>query len=346
MRDSLAAVRGVIPHSPGLLAYSGVQLSVGADGVVRVVGSDGETSLVVVVEAADTVAGQVLLQPKPLTAFLATLPGAVSVVVAADAQGETTLSAQGYSEYRFRPLTATYPAPPVLAGTARGCDLDMLGAALAAIRPAIPRDTLAVQVVSGPGGLVLNATDTFRLARARLPVGFGEFTGVLSSGVLERAARLGASGVTVEAKGRMVCFSSERVSLTARLLAVPFPAVDSVIDAEPPFSVSFSPRALRDSVARLASVADQAAVKVRLEGMEMRLEVSTADIGAGAEVVPLDSPTAAPFEVLVKAQYLQDVAGAFDGPTVQLSYSGALQPLYVSASDGFDLLHVVMPVRS
>jgi len=345
-RDALSQVRSTIPSTPTLIAYSGVLIAALSD-TVRVVGSDGETTLSCTLPALGVEPGQMLVQPKPLSAFLQTLPAACSVSVGVDGNGDVEVTIEGLSPYTFRPLTASYPMPAAVSGKSMTCDLSRLPAALSAVRPAVSRENLAVQVVSTSSGLALFATDTFRLCRAVLPeAGFGDFRGVLPLPVLERAARSDPATVSIDARTRMVTFESPSLSVSSRLLATPFPAVEAVIDAIPTFSVTFDPREVKASLARLLSVADQSAVRIRLEGNLAHLSASTADTGSGKESVSLRVPVAAPFEVLVKGQYLRDAVATFDCDTVAFAYSGSFQPLYLSASEPFSLLQIVMPVRS
>lgn len=346
LRDALSVVRGAIPGTPAQVAYSGVLIVVTAD-QVKLTGSDGETTVTSTVKATIGSPGQVLLQPKPLGSFLTTLNAGLNLEVKLDDSGDIEIEPAGLSAYKFRPLAATYPQPPATPGKPVTCTLDALSGALAAIRPSVSRDTLAVQVVSDDSGLVLHATDTFRLSRAEIAgAGFGKFTGVLPLPVLERVAKALPEKVTVDSKSRMVSFHAASMDVSTRLLAVPFPAVDAVLDNIPPSQVTFDPKALRVAIARLSSVADQAAVRIRLEGTSMTLSASTADIGAGSETIGLNNSVPAPFEVLAKAQYLAEAIGTFDTSSVSMAYSGPLQPLFLVSDEPFALTHVVMPVRS
>lgn len=345
LKDALGTVRPVIPANPSLLAYSGVHLEV-TDEALVVTGSDGDVTLSARVKVGDPETGRLLLPPKPLASYLGSLNGSLSINVEVE-DGDLLVTPDGLEPYRFRPLAATFPAAPSPGGEPRQVDLSQLSAALAVLKPAVPRDTLAVQLVSTEDDLTLHATDTYRLTRVAMPgAGFGSYTGVVPFTVLERAAKADADAVAVDSKARMLAFRSPTVSVVARQLAIPFPAVDTVLSSMPPDFVEFVPSDLRGALERIASVAEQSAVSVVLDGGEMRLTASTAEVGQGAESVSLSRQSAAPFTVLVRAAFLQDAVASTAASTAALHFSGPLQPLFVRLDGDLDVLNVVMPVRN
>ena len=345
LRDSLGVARPVIPANPSLLAYSGVHLEV-ADGILHTTGSDGETTLSARTKVNEVDPGRVLVSPKPLAGFLSGLPAPTRLTVSVDA-GDLVIEPEAMEAYRFRPLAATYPAAPTPAGEAVTADLSRLALALTIIKPAVPKDTTAVQLVSTDTGLSLNATDTYRLAHVELPeAAFGTFTGVVPLAVLERAAKANADTVRVDSKARMISFASPEVTVTARLLAIPFPAVEAVLSAVPPDMVRFVPSDLTGALGRITSIADQSAVSVSIEEASLRLSASSAEVGQGAETITLREAVPVPFEVLVRGSFLQDACASVGSNTAELHYSGPLQPLFLCTSDPFEVVHVVMPVRS
>lgn len=345
LRDSLSVARPVIPANPSLLAYSGVHLEV-ADGVLHTTGSDGETTLSARTPVNEVDPGRVLVSPKPLAGFLSGLPASTRLSVSVEA-GDLVIEPESMEAYRFRPLAATYPAAPTPAGEAVSTDFSRLALALSVIKSAVPKDTSAVQLVSTDSGLSLNATDTYRLAHVELPeAAFGAFTGVVPLAVLERAAKANTDTVRIDTKARMISFASPEVTVTARLLAIPFPAVEAVLASVPPDKVRFAPSDLTGALGRITSIADQSAVAVSIEEASMRLSASSAEVGQGAETVALSEAAPVPFEVLVRGSFLQDACAAVGSDHAQLHYSGPLQPLFLRASEPFDVVHVVMPVRS
>jgi len=351
LRDALTRARQLIPATPTLVAYSGVLLQVetDADGVavLRVTSSDGDSTMTVTLEVDDATPGQALLTPRPILGFLASVPADCTVVVSLEPGGDLSLSGEGLNPYTFRPLSATFPLPTSPAPGVRPDGLGRLADALALIRSAAGRDTPVVQLVSDGDQLALHATDGFRLARTLLvDAGFGTFTGVLPLAVLERIARTSPEEVTVDLRGRTLAFRGEATVVTSRLLATPFPAVETVLSTAPPQMTSFDPVEVSRALARLSAIAEQGTVALEFTGSELTLRASATEIGAGHEVVGLLAPVPSTFQIQLRAPYLQDAVASLKGDTVAVAYSGSLQPLYLAAAEPFPVTHVVMPVRA
>lgn len=344
LRNALALARHATPASPALVAYSGVLLEVKGS-TLHVTGSDGETTITATVDVDDAKDGSVLLLPRPLGGYLDGLDPARRITVTSTSTGDATVSPTGGNPYQFRPVSASFPQPPTLDGTPVPFNAQRLGTALTIIRSAVARENLAVQLVSSNKGLVLHSTDTYRLSRAVLPeAGFGDFTALFPLPVLERASKLAVSHVALDTLSRLAVFSGPGFTITSRLLATPFPAVETVLDNQPDTSVTFQAADVLDALTRLAAVAEQSALKVRLDGNTMTLAAKNDDLGSGTETVTLDAPAREPFEFMVRLSYLADALGS-GASQARLSYSGPLAPLFFSGNDPLTHTYIVMPVR-
>jgi DNA polymerase III sliding clamp (beta) subunit (PCNA family) len=347
LRHLMSLSRQAIATTPSLMAYSGVQLVVAGD-ILQVVGSDGETTISANGVVSNAEAGSVLLLPKPLATYLGTLPADQLLVLESSEHGEELLvGVSGATPYRFRTMATSYPQTPLPQGETREVDLSGLAAAVTAVRTAASRENPIVQVVSSGDGLVLNATDNYRLVRAELPqAGFGSFTGVLGLGLLERLAKMDIRTITVDSTSRLISFASPQARVVTRVLAVPFPAVDSVLSARPTLSASLPSQAILAACSRLSAVSDTAPVRCSIEVAGLLLEVSNADLGSGREIVVLPGGTdRAPIEFMVRLAYLSDAITAAGSDTVEVNYSGPLQPLFFSPAGSRHVTTVVMPVR-
>jgi len=346
LRDALNRVRQLIPATPSLLAYSGVLLQTAGDDVLRLTSSDGDSTMTVSVPVAVAAPGQVLAAPRPLLGLLQSMSASSTVEVTVADGGDVVVSGEAINPYSFRPLSATFPVPTSPAPGVRPERLAALADALVLVRSAAGRDTPVVQVVSDGDLLVLHATDGFRLARVALAgAGFGTFSGVLSLQVVDRAARMNPSEVTVDLKARTLAFRGESAVLTTRMLATPFPAVETVLlNAPPPVTACAAPD-VAASLARLLAIADQGTIGLEFSGSELHLRASAAEVGSGHEVVDLRTPVPATFQLQLRAPYLADAVAAFGDGDVSIAYSGALQPLFLSGGT-LPVTHVVMPVRS
>ena len=343
LRDAIQNASGATPANPSMVAYSGVQLIADERGLT-IIGSDGETTITASTHATIERTGSVLLPPKPISTLLARLAPSLTATVSLGSDGELVLEAGSRAPYRFRPLSATFPQPAQPAGGYREIDLGRLSMAIAAVRHATSRDLPAIQLVSDDQRLLLNATDSYRLAQAVLPEGsFGPFTGLVPLSVLERVARAGADAVATDPRSRLVSFRTPGATITTRLLATAFPAVDGVLASIPTSAVRFETQPILDGLGRLAAVAADSPVRVSIEANTISLEVSNVDLGSGTEEAPLAAPCAQPIEFHVKLQYLIDALSRFDA--VALHYSSPTQPLFVRSTSPVESTQVVMPIR-
>lgn len=344
-RDALNRARQIIPSTPALLAYSGVLLQTTGDESLRLTASDGDSTMTVSVAADVASPGQVLASPRPLLGLLASLPGQARISIEIAGNGDLVVAGEGINPYSFRPLSATFPVPTIPAPGVRPERLSSLAGALLLVRAAAGRDTPVVQMVSDGDLLVLHATDGFRLARVALAgAGFGTFSGVLSLQVVDRVARMNPSEVTVDLKARTLAFRGESAIVTTRMLATPFPAVETVLLNAPAAVTSCAAADVAASLARLSAIAEQGTVSLEFSGSELHLRASAAEVGAGHEVVALRTPVPSTFQLQLRAPYLADAVAAFGEGDASLAYSGSLQPLFLSGGE-LPVTHVVMPVR-
>lgn len=345
LKDAVSQVRSVVPSNPSYVAYSGVLIYV-LEGGARLTGSDGESYYVALCEGSTEEVGQALVLPKPLAAFLATVPSKEEVTLSTADNGDVQVGRKGKEPYSFRPLSATYPSPPASSTPHHEVDLTLLSAALSTVRPSVARDTQAVQVKAGQGVLELCSTDTFRLAWAQIPdVALDEATCVLPFGALERIGKATSGRLAIDTTSRLVHFKATTYETSARMLATPFPAVESVLASVPDTACAVSPAELHQAVARLSSVADQAPIRIQLDKSTARLSVSTADLGAGEEEIVIEGGPSLPFEILIKAPYLAESLAAIGGDSAMMHFSGPLQPLFLSSQTPVRALHAIMPVR-
>jgi DNA polymerase III sliding clamp (beta) subunit (PCNA family) len=332
--------------TPSLLAYTGIQIVVEGD-ILQVIGSDGETTIAANNSVDCERTGSTLVLPRPLATFLGTLPADMLLHVSTTDHGDELLVMSAGSA-RFRTLATTYPQTPLPQGMTREVDFTGLGQAVAAVRTAASRDNPVLQIVSSEDDLVLHSTDNYRLVRAEIPGGgFGSFTGVLSLSLMERLAKMDIRAVTIDGSNRLISFSSPQARIVTRVLAVTFPAVESVLSSRPTGAVTLPSQSLLDACSRLASVSDTAPVRCSLHSSGLTLDVTNADLGSGNETVALpEDSNRTPIEFLVRLGYLSDAVSAADAFETDLFYSGPHQPLYFSPTGTERVTTVVMPVRA
>lgn len=343
LRDALTRASHVTPATPSIAAYGGVYLEVD-DHRCRITGADGETSVAAEFDVEMNAPGKVLLPPKPFATLLSKLPANAHVTIALIDSGELLVTSGSGSPYRLRPLVATFPTPAKPTSEPVAVDFATLNDALGIVRTAVTREQPGVQLVSSGKRLVLNATDTYCLARAELASGgFGEFTGLVPLGVLDKVSRFGVNAVAFDARSRLIAFHTAGAVVTTRLLATPFPAVETVLDSAPRTTVKLDTKPAVDALGRLAAVAQEAPVRVRLTGSTIEFAVSNADLGSGLETCELTEAASLDAEFHVRLPYLLNAFSI--SSKITIAYSGPLSPIFVSAIEPVTSTLVVMPVR-
>jgi DNA polymerase III sliding clamp (beta) subunit (PCNA family) len=333
LRNALTAASHVTPATPSQPAYAGVLLTV-TDDQLTALGYDGETSISATAVVTDSTPGQVLVPPRPMAAYLATLDPTLAVTLEAISDVEVSLTASTGAPYRFRRLPTAI-------------DLSRLPAALAAVRTSVPKETPVVQLVSGSFGLRLHATDNYRLTRVELAEATlgAELTAVISLSVLERVARFAVDSVQVDSAGRSIRFAGPDTAITTRFLAMDFPNVDTIVERHLDHSCVLPVAELRIALSRLAAVAEASPLNVALAQSELTLSVENTDLGSGVEHLTLPSHLDAPFSFAAKLSYLSDALAGLGGSDVTMSWSSANEAVYLQATTPLPVTCIVMPMR-
>jgi DNA polymerase-3 subunit beta len=310
---------------PSTLVYSSIALAAKGDEVV-LMGSDGELTVRVRIEAEVEEEGTCLVVPRPVLRYLAGFVEKKCLLEDAGA-GDLVISGETSSAYRFRTVLGSFPQPPKIQGTARAVDMSQLGTGLSLVRTAVDKAKRLVQLVSTDKDLSLTTTDSYRLAQAVLPgAGFGEFTGVVPLSMLEQLGS-DTTSVVIDASGRAIEFRSASVVYTARLAVGSFPAVDSILKARPERMVSIPAAEMRKAVERLSSVASSAPVWCTLGQRTLVLKVDEREVGSGEESLVIKGNVDPEMTFGLNLTYLDDaLVGKAD--EVDLYYSDPRSPFY------------------
>lgn len=346
LRNALSAASHVTPTTPSQPAYAGVLLTV-TDDQLTALGYDGETSISATATATDATPGQVLVPPRPIAAYLATLDPTQSVTLEAVSEVEVALTSDSGAPYRFRRLPTVFPLPPVIKNPSTAIDLSRLAAALTAVRTSVPKETPVVQLVSGKFGLRLHATDNYRLTRVELAEAYlgADLTAVISLSVLERLARFAVQTVQVDPTGRSIRFAGPDTAITTRFLAMDFPNVDTIVERHLEHSCTLPVPELRIALSRLAAVAESSPLNVALSQNELTLSVENTDLGSGTEHLMLTDHQDAPFSFAAKLSYLSDALAGLGSNDVTMSWSSANEAVYLSTPAPLPVTCIVMPMR-
>jgi len=341
--DMVTKVSSLVPSNPSLSAHAGIHFVVEND-ILKLTSSDGEAALVLTRKVSSPTEGSFLVLPRPVRTFLQRLDRKLKLHVEVNTDNDLLLTPEGFNTYSFRPLASTFPPLVSLDSEPVSTDFSSLPDALALCRST---GGSSVQLVSKGSSLVMNATDSFRLVSVEVPkAGFGDFTGVLSTEMLEEVLKIEPSSVVVDSSGRLLQFKSVQAELTARLLAVPFPPFETVTAARPEPITELDASLLSTALNRISAVAENAPVSVSFSESTMTVNVSSAEVGTGSEQVELSKSVPVEFTVRLRANFLHDAARALSPSRIQVAYSSPTSPVFFTSSDPLKAVYAVMPQAS
>jgi DNA polymerase III subunit beta len=335
LREALQDAQSVLSTGgESQLAFTGVRIAVTKSGVYAT-GTDGTVVVTRIVHGTTSeTPGKVVLETRQLAAYLAALPGEVSVTV--ELQGpELSVRVNGAQPYKFRVLEVTYPLPLPTEYTSTGAGITTLANAFQSVKHAATRDGLGVQLTVRDGELTLDATDTFRLARATIAApGIADMSVNLQRGVIERIAKVLPETLHYDARLGNVIAQGASGSVSAQVLATEFPAVAGVLDQLRPLTISVPTSVLRSALSRLVAISSiDAGVDVTVDGESLTLEINDPDGNSGTEVLHLDDPCTEPLKLRLQATYLADAVIATDtGAMTVICASSSTAPLLIRTS--------------
>jgi DNA polymerase III sliding clamp (beta) subunit (PCNA family) len=344
LKDMLSQAKQLVSATPSTVAFSGVLLEV-KNKQLTIISSDGENTLTIKKDVTQSEPGHILLIPKPLATLLASLPPALLIDCEVLETGDLQVTPAGLSSYTFRPITATFPKYPVPPVGVQPAKFDLFGTGLSLVRHAAGSKDAAVRIQSTKDDLRLYTTDTFRLAFAEIiGAGFGEFSGVLSLAACERAVKLRPFEVTYEGAAHSLTFRNNETTYTTRLLATPFPNVETVLDSAPAAQTALSSVELVAAVSRLASISPT--VFFEFLGDKLNITATAAEVGSGAEVINLLSSVPTSFKTQLRVAFLLHAIEAMGEGNIEVAYSGEAQPLFLRSTNPLPTVQVIMPIRA
>lgn len=345
LRSAVTTAQSVVPSNPKLVAYSGVLVHVTGTHA-RVIASDGEAAIAVAVPGSRLTAGQALLPPKPLGSYLATIATGTAVTLEMEDSGDVVVSADGRPDYRFRPLTTTFPMPPQIRAEPVPVDWKEMATALRAVKPAVAREYMVVQLVSDGDVLVLNSTDNYRLHRAQVPGGgFGEFSGLFSLPMLELAARHDITSAAVSSDRTTLRCQGPSVTVSLRTMEFQFPNTDPIIGSVPGQSVKVDRAGLLAALTRIETVADGEPLACEIGEGRFDIAVDNPSLGSASESVPVTGAPDVPFLFGIQGRYVMEALSSFTSDEVQVAWSSPEKPLYLLGGGRVPATAVVMPVK-
>jgi DNA polymerase-3 subunit beta len=326
---------------------------------------DGETITLTATDLEWTC--QARLQQPHIDTFSAVLPsesiGAISSIpgdtlelyVASDLSA--TFSA-GKSRYMFRGISGEdFPRlkPPGGAACALTLSGTALKSALLKVLPAASRDDSrpvfrGIQFAVKDGTLTLNASDTYRVAQATVPVPKSEGSGMflIPAEILSAIAKIlpASSDVQVEFEAKSVGFRAKdkdkELACNARLLDDKFPDIDRVLPVEFTSETTVNVGEALSAISRAGSIADNATLTLKTGPGEMNI-TAVSEKGRAEETVTVADQNGEPLDVCLNGKFLADGLKAISGATCTISWSGKMLAIKDGSDSGFR--YVLLPIK-
>jgi len=318
---------------------------------LRVTGSDLEMTVHTSLEVEALEEGRAVIPARLAAEAVRKLPsGAVTIKTN---EGEVEITGNGPS-FRLRQL-AVDDFPRLDGGPTAGdgisIDGDEVTRAIAQVSVAASHDD-ARPILTGvlfepnEGALRLVATDSYRLAVRDLPgVDPGGSGLVPVRGLRELGRTIGADKIDVNVGEREAAFSSDRGSLTVRLIEGAFPNYRQLIPEAHSNRLVVAREAIIDAVDRASLVAEDH-IPVRLEMSDGGVDVSVTrqEVGGTAERVE-GTYNGEKLTIAFNPRYLADGISAIEDDEIVFEVLDGLKPGVLRGASSPDFLYLLMPVR-
>ena len=198
------------------------------------------------------------------------------------------------------------------------------------------------------GGLVMAATDSYRLAVKETPLAGSvpELEAIVPGRALQELARLASSGDEVEigVHENQVLFVTDGIWLTTRRIDGQFPNYRQLLPEAFEHELTI-PRGELLDVVRRASVMIQRSTPLQLRFAEGELTVvaRTHDVGESKESMPV-AFAGDPLEIGFNADFLREGLESISGDDVRVKLISPLRPAVLQGESG-DFTYLVMPIR-
>ncbi len=323
-----------------------------SDGMLRVTGSDTEVTVRTSVEVQVMEEGSFIVPSRFMTDAVRRMPEGTVTLRSVD--GEIELEGNG-PRFTIRQLAIDdYPdlAEPDPAGAVK-VDGELLLEAIAQVTVAASSDSArpiltGVLMENSDSGLRLVATDSYRLAvRDLADVKMNGSGLVPARGLRELGRTVASTVINVAIQEREAVFSSDRGSLSIRLIEGNFPNYRQLLPDRYPNEVVLGKEILLDAVGRASLVAeDHIPIRLNMGEAGVKITVQRRDLGGAVELVSgvyrgeLDE-----VDIAFNARYLSEGVMATDGEQIRMEVVDSFKPSVIRASGRDDFLYLLMPVR-
>ena len=325
------------------------------EGAVELAATDMELSLRVPVDATVEQSGAVVL-PRLVADIVRTMPeGPVSIEHRAN-EGVVAVEG-GASTFRLNCLQATdFPELPADEGVGIVIPAEPLVETVERVVRSASRDETrpvltGALVRLGPEGMVMVATDSYRLAVRQAPLDPAPAElreAIVPARALSEVARLvgmaKAEAVEVVLTEAQALFRIGDLRLTTRVIDGQFPDYRQLVPDEFEHEVVFDRGELLSVLGRIGVLAQRTApVRLAFESGQVTISAISEQLGEGRESLPV--PFAGePLEMGFNHEFLRNGAESVDGDQLRLGLISPLRPGLLRG-EGDDYRYLLMPIR-
>ena len=186
--------------------------------------------------------------------------------------------------------------------------------------------------------LTLTASDTYRLARAKMKLNHPDCRVLIPNRILKEIVRMKPAKLEIGIAESAVTFVADGVLMTSRLLGEKYPDVSSVIPTAPKTTITLDYEELAESVKRVGLLADGKNKAVGLTVADSTLTVSVkGQEGDGEEILPIECD-GENVELFVNSTYF---AEGLKGSGV-IQFHGVGGPIILVRQD---YIYLVLPIK-
>jgi len=317
-----------------------IELSTSANRIVAV-GGDGEIGIRRTCLGDVETNGAVVCGARPLIAYA----GAIDPETVLDVSYEGSMLnvSGGGRVYRFAVIGQQYLQIEEPGEGAHIVSAGGISDLYAAVRHAIDPNSMLVKCVTGEGLLTMYATDMYRgVAASRETDHENSWSVLFPSNGLTLALRQHPHTVRIDPRGRIASFYAEHTTISVRLGASEFPAIETVLTNKGSVVWKLPVNETLRALKRLGSVAAGESLRCEINEEELCVQASST-AGTGVEYVAIDGEGSGVFNV--NPQLLIDALEAVGGETAEAHYQDPRKALHISGTrNGTSVVCVVMPV--
>ncbi|MEZ4812939.1 MAG: DNA polymerase III subunit beta [Caldisericia bacterium] len=352
---AVSAVATVIPRNPSIQLLGNI-LFEARDGKVFFTGTDMETWVRIEVSAEIIEEGEITVPSRIFTDLISSLPGEDITITLEEGQMKIE-AGDSHSTLNCMPSHEYPTIPEITSGESVTLDRDVLLDIVSKVTPSISdrledkREQLGALISVEDGDLSLVATDNYRLAICKEPVGTSaNISAIVAGTVWKNLFKLVGSGESSEIKliftPSQVGFKFGDVELVSRLIDGEFPPYKHVIPTNFDKTAIIPSDEFLAALNRVNIIVKQGNRKVTLAFSENKLVCKgiAPEYGEVEETLEIETG-AAELEVSMNLKKLVDGIRCADSPRVQINTNGVMQPILLQPEGSDSFIYVLVTQR-